>query len=92
MFKSVPSRWGTIDTEIKDPLVGAQGYQRFSVSKPVLGQSIALHAGSFNFIYSKFLQSSTVECVLSSESEFVLEVGIRFVSPCLMSPFAVDWA
>ena len=45
------SRWGTADAEleIKDPplpppLVGAQGYQRFPQSKPVVGQNIALHA------------------------------------------------
>ena len=37
--------------------------------------------GSFNFIFSKFLQSSTVECVLKSESEFSLAVGMHFVSP-----------
>ena len=32
--------------------------------------------GSFNFIFSKFLQSSTAEFVLNSESEFSLVVGI----------------
>ena len=37
--------------------------------------------GSFNFIFSKFFQPSTVECVFSSESEFLLEVGIPFVAP-----------
>ena len=62
----------------------------------VVGQNIALHAvpahrfsylpsfclpGSCNFVSSKFLQSAMVECVLSSESEFVLVVGIHFVSP-----------
>ena len=48
--------------EMKAPLVGAQGYHRFPFSKPVVGQSIALHAvpaygasilvlpGSFNFL------------------------------------------
>ena len=28
--------------KLKDPLVGAQGYQRFPLSKPVIGQIIAL--------------------------------------------------
>ena len=33
------------DAEIKGlPLVGAQGYQRFPLSKPVVGQNIALGA------------------------------------------------
>ena len=75
-------------------LVGAQGYQRFPLSESVMGQNIALDAvpaygaflylpsfcfpGSFNFIFSNF---STVECVLSFESVFVLVVGIHFVSP-----------
>ena len=37
---------------------------------------------SFDLISSKFLQSSTVECVLISESEVSLVVvGIHFVSP-----------
>ena len=36
--------------------------------------------GSFYFIFSEFLQSSTVECVLNRESEFSLVVGILFVS------------
>ena len=76
-------------------LIGAQGYQRFSCAKPVIGSSIALHAvpavrtstylvsclpGSFNFIFSKCLQSSTLGCVLNSESECVL-VRTQFVSP-----------
>ena len=70
--------------------------ERFPLSKPVVGQNIALHAvpayrtstylvsaflGSFNFISSKFIRSSTVECVLSCESEILLVVGIHFVSP-----------
>ena len=36
---------------------------------------------SFDFIFSKFLQSATVECILNSQSEFSLVVGIHFVSP-----------
>ena len=77
--------------------VGAQGYQRFPLSKPVVGGNIALRAvpayraspylpcfylpGSFGFISPEFLQSSTVECVLSSESGCLLVVGMHFVSP-----------
>ena len=30
--------------KLRTPLVGAQGYQRFLLSKPVVGQNIALHA------------------------------------------------
>ena len=39
-------QWGTADANIKPPtpLVGAQGYQRFHLSKPVVGQNTALHA------------------------------------------------
>ena len=37
--------------------------------------------GSFNFIFPTFLQSSMVECLLSSESEFVLVARIRLFSP-----------
>ena len=84
--------------------MGAQGYQRFPISKPVVGQNIALGAvpafrasiqvymyqvsaslahSSFKFIFSTFLQIFNWwnTCVLSSESEFVLVVGIHFVSP-----------
>ena len=85
-----PRRWGTEDAEIKCPC------QSFPVSKPVIGWNIALHAvpayrastylvyclpSSVNFIYSQFLQSSTVESVLNSESEFSLVAGIHFVLP-----------
>ena len=74
--------------------MGIQGYQTFPLSKPVVGRSIALHAvsvyrasdipsfcnpGSFDFIFSKFLQFSTVKCVLNSESELLLVVGILFL-------------
>ena len=77
---------------LSSSLLGAQGYQRFPLSKPVAGWSIALHdvpaymassylvsqvPGSPNFIFSK---SSTLECVLNSESAFSLVVGMRFVS------------
>ena len=79
------------------PLVGAQGYQRLLLSKHEVGQNIVklhavpayrastylvsaflAHSTSFS---AKFLQFSMVECVLSSESEFVLVVGIHVVSP-----------
>ena len=63
-------------------LMGAQGYQRFLFTKPVVGSfaccvclqgfnlpSFCLPSSFFNFIFSKFLQSSTMEC---SELEFVL--------------------
>ena len=81
--------------KVKTPLVGAQGYQMFPLSKPVVGQNIALHAvpaygasiyipsfclpGLFNFIFSKCLECSTVECVLNSEFLFV--GGLHYVSP-----------
>ena len=38
-----------------DPLVGAQGYQRLPLSKPLVGQNIALHAAS---AYKAFYQHS----------------------------------
>ena len=78
------------------PLVGAQGYQRFPHSKHVVDRKIALYAvpayqgfylpsfcltDSFRFILSNFFQSSTVECVLNSECEFLLVVGIHCVLP-----------
>ena len=46
MFKSVLTpRWGTADAEAKGPsLMGVQGYQRFPLSKPVVGQNVALNA------------------------------------------------
>ena len=75
-----------MDAEIKGPLlspllllVGAQGCERFPLSKPVVGQNVALHAvpvyrastylvsaflAHSTFIFPpEFLQSSTVECV-----------------------------
>ena len=78
--------------------MGAQGYQRFPLSKPlvlleysftccVYLQSNYLPSfclpSSVRFNFSKFLRSSTVECVLNSRSEFslVVLVGIHFVSP-----------
>ena len=69
-------RWGTTDAEIKvppPPPVGDQGYQRFPLSKYVVGRNIALHAvpvylptqclpsRSIQLHFcSKFLQSSTI--------------------------------
>ena len=48
--------------------------------------------GSFNFIFLQFLQSSTVEWVSSSEWEFILVVGIHFVSPWYdPQPFAFNY-
>ena len=35
---------------------------------------VSCFPGSFNFIFSKFLESSIVECVFNSESEFLLIV------------------
>ena len=64
---------------------GAQGYRRFPLSKPVVGQIMALHAvpadkatsglvsASFGFIPlhfpPKLLQSSTVGCVMKSDED-----------------------
>ena len=60
-----------------------KGTQRYPLSKPVVGQNIALCAvsatglpnfclpGSFNFIFHQMYPVlNSVECVLSSESEF----------------------
>ena len=78
------------------PMWVAHGYHRFPLSRPAVGRNYSFACcaclqgfyipsfclpGSFNFIFPKFLQSSTVECVLSTESECVLVVGIQFVSP-----------
>ena len=74
--------WTEPDAEMKGPPGGAQSYQRFPLSKPVIIQSIDLHGaclqgfylpsfclpGSFNFIFSEVLQSAMVECVLNGES------------------------
>ena len=41
----LPPRGGVTQTKkLRAPLVGAQGYQSFPLSKPVAGQHIALHA------------------------------------------------
>ena len=69
------------------PLVGAQSYQKFPLSKPVVGQDIALYAehayraseyqpsiclpGSFNFIFPIVLQFSTVECELVNQNFYL---------------------
>ena len=53
------SRWGTADAEIKPTpsLVGAQGYQRLPLYKPVVGQRIAVHAvpvyGASTYLHKK---------------------------------------
>ena len=71
--------------KLRAPLVGAQGYQGFPLSKPVVGPNIALNAApayrAYTYLVSAFpahstscspnLQRCAVECVLSSESEFV---------------------
>ena len=45
MFKSVPTpRCGTADAEIKGPVDGSPGLSKVLFSKPVVGQSITLHA------------------------------------------------
>ena len=82
--------------KFKTPLVGAQVYQRFPLSKPVVGQNVALRAvlacrAATYLVYAflahstsfsqTFLQSSRVECVLNSKSEFSLAVGRHFVLP-----------
>ena len=78
--------------------MGAQGYEWFPLSKPVVGQNIALHAVpayrvstylvsaflahySTSFSPNFFNLQQSNECVLNSESEFLLVVGIHFVSP-----------
>ena len=82
-------------------LMGVQGYQRFPLFKPVVGHNIALHTvpayrastylvSAFNFIFPKFLQSSTVECVLSSELYFFI-CGRKSFCFTLIWPFVVDW-
>ena len=69
--------------KLRIPLVGVEGYQRFPLDKPVLGQNIALRErlrtgrfcllrfcfpGSFNFIFPK----------LSSEPDF-LTCGMDYI-------------
>ena len=59
-----PLRWGTMDAEIKAPLphlVGAQGYQKFCLSKPVVGRNIAFHAvyRASTYLISAFPAHST---------------------------------
>ena len=74
--------------------MGAQGYQSFLLSKPVVGLNIALHAvpaDRASVLHSWLIQlnfppispvlNGEICVVLSSESEFVLVVGIHFVSP-----------
>ena len=77
--------------------MGARDYQRFLLSKPVVGHNIiALHAvpayGASTYLVSAFPAHSTsispkfsnpqrCNVYLNSESEFVLVVGIHFVSP-----------
>ena len=89
-----PLRWSTVNAEIKGEPRAIKDPS--NLSKPVVGQNIAVRVvpfyiwliylpsfylpGSFNFVFPKFLQSSTVECVLSSEY-FLVVVGIHFVSP-----------
>ena len=84
VFRVSDTRWGTADAEIKSPLVGAQGYQRFPLSKPVyvVGQTLALNVVPAYLAYafhahstsssSNFSKSSMVERVLSSESKLYL--------------------
>ena len=47
---------GTADAEIKE--VRAQGYQRFPLSTPAVGQNVALHAAPA-YLVSAFLAHST---------------------------------
>ena len=76
-------------------LVEAQGYQRFLLSRPVVGQNIAVRAApadrASNSLVSAFpihstsfppkpLRSSTAERVINSESERLLVVAVHFVS------------
>ena len=86
-------RWATADAETKPPpptpypLVGAQRYQTFILSKSVVGQDIALHAApadrasnflvcafldSFNCISPQLLRNPTVEYVIKSGAEYHL--------------------
>ena len=73
--------------------MGAQGYQRFPLSKAVVGQNIAVHAvpayRASTYLVSAFpvhsasfsTNFSNPQRVLSCKSEFLLVVGMRFVSP-----------
>ena len=78
--------------KLRAPLVGTQGYQRFlflSLYELVVGQSIASDAVpayraprptrliQLRVFFSNFLQSSTVECVLINESEYLFVGGIH---------------
>ena len=69
--------------KLRADLVGAQGYQRLPLSKPVVGRNVVVHAvpayrastylvtafPAHPLHFPKFLQSSTaVECVLTLSS------------------------
>ena len=77
--------------KLRAPLVGSEGCQRFPFSKPVVGQSIALHAvpayRASTYVLSAFPARSTYFLKISSirngenlnsESEFLLEVPFCF--------------
>ena len=89
-------RWGIADAEIKgspwwEPraIIASLFLSLYLVRVYIALRAVSAYLpnfclpvpDSFNFIFSKFLQSSTVECVLNSESKIILVVGIHFVSP-----------
>ena len=63
---------GTADAEMKDPIVGVRGYQRFPISNLGAGHNIALHVGP----------ADRTSVILVSS--FGLMIQIHFFSPKLV--------
>ena len=94
-----PPRLGTVDAEIEPPppMLGAQGYQMFPISKTVVGPNIAVYAAptykAYTYLVSAFPAHSTSFSpnvsnpqrwnvhLYCNESEVLLVVGIHFISP-----------
>ena len=92
-----------IKQKLSAQLVGAQGYQRFTFSKSVVGRHIALHVvptyRACAYLVSAFPAHSTSVSLnvfnrqrwnvyrIVNQNVHFVAVGIHFVSP-----FAVDWA
>ena len=73
-------RQGTVDAEIKDPLVGVQGYQSFLLSKHVVGQNIAFHAAPADSVSSSNYNVPS----------FCLPDSFKFILPKLLQSLTVE--
>ena len=75
-------------------LVGAQGYQRFPLSKHAVGQNIAVHAvpayRASTYLVSAFLAHSTLFYPLMSRPDMTFAVdwalNNNYLSPLLFNP------